>query len=129
MVKAMKQAYQLTPISRELYLKISILKSMMYCGMVWGLYHQGWAIMREHDENIFPFWLNPAQAQKYAKKHWPNYTARKINPQDFKDSLLPTLNRFKVKPALCYHSSLRFKLNPQLMRALFFQDKQQISFA
>lgn len=125
----MQKSYYLAPISRELYLKISILKSMMYCGMVWGLYHQGWAMMREQEEHIFPFWLNPTQAKKYAEKHWPQYEPRKISSKDFKDSLLPTLNRLKVKPALCHHSSLTFKLNTQLMRLFFFQDSQHLAYA
>ena len=117
----MKHSYQYAPINRELYLKITVLKSMMYCGVVWGLYHQGWAMMRDQEDHVFPFWLNPTQARKYAEKHWPHYQPRKITPQDFKESLLPTLSRLKVKPALCY-PNFKLKLNQHMMRALFFQD-------
>ena len=55
------------PVSRELMIKISILKTMMYCGVLWGLYHQGWAIKSDHDGHVFPFWLNGVQAHRYAK--------------------------------------------------------------
>lgn len=113
--------YQFSPISREIYLKVTLLKSMSYCRVVWGLYHQGWAMMRDGADHVFPFWLSASQAQRYANTHWPHYQPRRIYPVDFKDSLLPTLSRLQVKPALCYSTSLRFKLNPQLMQHMFFE--------
>ena len=117
----MSTIYQFSPISRELYLKIAILKSMSYCGVVWGLYDRGWAMMRDPADHIFPFWLSEAQAQRYADLHWPHYHPRRINPSDFKDALLPTLTRLKVKPALCHSPSFKFKLNAQLMQHIFFE--------
>lgn len=120
----MKQISQLQPIAKDLFFKITILKSMMYCGVLWGLYNQGWAIMSDQDDFIFPFWMNSAQAYKYAEVHWPSYTPRKITPTDFQKSLLPTLTRLKVIPALCNSSSQKFKLTTQQMRHFFFADVQ-----
>lgn len=117
------------PMSRELYLKLCVLKSIMYAGIVWGLYHQGWAIMRDQDDFIFPFWLNAAQAQKYAQSHWPQYEPCKISLQDFKESLLPTLSRLKVIPALCHQANLKFKFNTQLMHMFFFQNQHNVGLA
>lgn len=111
----------LSPASQELIIKISILKSMMYCGVLWGLYHQGWAIKSDHDGFTFPFWLNGIQAHSYAKIHWPNYTPRKITPQDFQQSLLPTLSRLNVTPAIFNSTNQKLKLSTQQMRHFFFQ--------
>jgi hypothetical protein len=102
---------------------------MMYCGVLWGLYHQGWAIMSDHEDNIFPFWLNGVQASRYAKRHWPHYTPRKITPEDFQKSLLPTLTRLKVIPALCNSSSQTLKLTTQQMRHFFFTENNAMQTA
>ncbi len=76
-----------------------------------GLYHQqGWAMTSDQDDIIFPFWLNGIQAHKYAKKNWPNYTPRRITPRDFEESLLPTLTRLKVTPALYSSNNIKLKL-------------------
>ena len=92
----MNQIKSLHLIPKDLFFKITLLKSMTYCGVLWGLYHQqGWAMMSDHEDFIFPFWLNSAQAHNYAQLHWPDYTPRKITPQDFQESLLPTLTRLK----------------------------------
>ena len=41
---------------------------MMYCGVLWGLYHQGWAIKSDHDgHHVSHFSLNGVQAHRYAK--------------------------------------------------------------
>jgi hypothetical protein len=119
----MSSIYQFAPISRELYLKITILKSMSYCGVVWGLYHDGWAMMRDSSDHIFPFWLSANQAQRYADLNWPHYQPRRISPKDFKHALLPTLNRLQVKPALCYTTTSKLKLNPLLMQHMFFDNE------
>ncbi len=116
----MKKYIHLHPVSKELIFKISILKTMMYCGVLWGLYHEGWAIKSDQSDYIFPFWFNSTQAYQYAKIHWPNYTPRKITPQDFEESLLPTLTRFKVTPALFNSSTRIFKLSTLQMRHFFF---------
>lgn len=115
----------LHPISYELFLKISVLKTLMYCGVLWGLYHDGWAMKSGADEVYFPFWLNAVQASQYAKIHWPHYTPRKITPKDFKESLLPTLKRLNIKPALFNSSSRKFKLSTNQMEHLFFQNHTQ----
>ena len=99
---------------------------MMYCGVLWGLYHkEGWAIMSDHEDFIFPFWLSNAQAHKYAQQHWSNYTPKKITPQDFQNFLLPTLTRLRVIPALCNASNQKFKLTTQQMRHFFFSEPLQ----
>jgi hypothetical protein len=116
----MSSIYHFTPITREHYLKITILKSMSYCGVVWGLYHEGWAMMRDSGDYIFPFWLTENQAQRYAQLHWPNYTPKRIHPSDFKQALIPTLTRLHVKPALCHAPSIKLKLTAQLMEHMFF---------
>jgi Protein of unknown function (DUF2750). len=125
----MSKLKQYKPIPKDLFFKISILKTMMYCGVLWGLYHQqGWAMTSDQDHIIFPFWLNGIQAHKYAKKHWPNYTPRRITPEDFEASLLPTLTRLKVIPALHSSSHIRLKLTTSQMRLFFFnQDKIQMA--
>ena len=79
-------------------------------------------MMSDHEDFIFPFWLNNVQAHKYAKLHWPNYTPRKITSQDFQEPLLPTLTRLNVTPALCNSSSQKFKLTTQQMRHFFFSE-------
>lgn len=117
----MKKYLKLHPISKQFTLQISILKSMMYCGVLWGLYHDGWAIKTEpNDDNIFPFWLNSTQAYRYAQSHWPDYHPRKISSQDFEKLLLPTLTRFKVRPALFSSSNRMFKLSTLQMKHFFF---------
>ena len=122
----MKHIRSLHLIPKDLFFKITLLKSMMYCGVLWGLYHQhGWAMMSDQEDFIFPFWLNNVQAYKYAQLHWPNYVPRKITSQDFQNSLLPTLTRLKVTPALCNSTSKKFKLTTQQMRHLFFLDSLQ----
>ena len=116
----------LSPVIHEAYLKISIFKSMMYCGVIWGLYNQGWAIKSDHESNIFPFWFNPIQALQYAKKHWPHYTPRKITPQDFKTSLFPLLLKMNITPVLYSASGIKFNLSTPQFRQIFF--KQQAAF-
>ncbi len=108
------------PISQDLFLKITLLKSMMYCGVLWGLYQDGWAMTRDQDDAIFPFWLSPVQAEKYAKQHWPNYTVRKIHADDFNHALLPTLERLEVIPALYTSKNQTLKLTPLQMTHFFF---------
>lgn len=116
----MKTYTQLHPVSKDLIIKISILKTMMYCGALWGLYHQGWAIKSDQDDFIFPFWLNGVQAHRYAQKNWPHYVPKKITPKDFQESLLPTLTRLKVTPTLFNSNQRKFKLSTQQMRHFFF---------
>ena len=119
----------ITKAEKELILKISILKTMMYCGVLWGLYHhQGWAITLDAEDYIFPFWLNSVQACRYAKVHWPNYTPKKITPQEFENALLPTLTRLKVMPALFNASQRTFKLSTLQMRHFFFRHPKQQPF-
>ena len=118
----------LHPIPPELCIKISILKSIMYCGVLWGLYDQGWAIKSEESDFIFPFWLNSTQALRYAKQHWPNYQPKRITPDDFAKSLLPTLSKFKVTPALYTSTQLKFKLSARQMH-LFFQPSPRLCLA
>jgi len=65
-------------------------------------------------------WLNGLQAHKYAKKHWPSYTPKRITPKDFETALLPTLTRLKVTPALCNSSNQKLKLTTLQMRHFFF---------
>lgn len=119
----MKSFVQIHPQSKRSLLKIAILKTMMNCGVVWGLYHpdhKGWAIRSVDGEHIFPFWLNSIHALHYAQVHWPSYHPRQISPEDFIESLLPTLSRFEVSPALCSHTHKHFKLSLEQMRLLFF---------
>ncbi|WP_278804352.1 DUF2750 domain-containing protein [Acinetobacter soli] len=120
----MRRITHLPPASKDLILKISILKTMMYCGTLWGLYHQGWAIKSDEDSFIFPFWLNGVQAHRYAQKHWPNYVPKKIKPQDFQTALLPTLKRLNVTPALFSSSQCKFKLSTTQMSHFFFAQSQ-----
>lgn len=122
----MKNYIQLQPIANELFVKISILKSLMYCGVLWGLYHEGWAMKSNAGEVYFPFWLNPIQAHQYAKIHWPQYTPRKITSKDFKESLLPTLTRLNIMPALFNSSSRKFKLSTLQMEHFFFRNTLQL---
>lgn len=120
----MKSFVQIQPPSKRSLLKIAILKTMMSCGVVWGLYHpkhKGWAIRSVEGEHIFPFWLSSIHALHYAKVHWPSYEPRQISSQDFIESLLPTLSRFEVSPALYNHQHKHFKLSLEQMRLLFFQ--------
>lgn len=124
----MSQISSLQPLPKDLFFKITILKSMMYCGVLWGLYHQqGWAMMSDDEDFIFPFWLNSTQAHKYAQLHWPNYTPRKITPQDFQQGLLPTLTRLNVTPALCNASSQKFKLTTHQMHHFFFSESFKVA--
>ncbi len=108
------------PVSKQFFIHLSILRTMMYCGVLWGLYDQGWAIKSEQDERIFPFWFNSIQALQYAQSHWPHYHPRRITPQDFEASLLPTLKRFNVSPALFISSTRKFNLSTLQMRHFFF---------
>lgn len=120
----MYKILKLQPISNKLYLKINILRGMMYCGMLWGLYNpkqKGWAMTSDHNDFIFPFWINGLQAHQYAQLHWPNYIPKKITPKDFQNALLPTLTRLKVTPALC-NGAKQMKLNTTQMRHFFFND-------
>lgn len=112
---------QFHPISTDLIVKISTLKTIMYSNALWGLYHQGWAIKSDADDFIFPFWLNSVQAYSYAKKYWPHYTPKKITPDDFQLSLLPTLTRLSVAPALFHCTHQKFKLSTQQMHHFFFR--------
>ncbi len=107
-------------------IKISILKTMMYCGALWGLYHEGWAIKSDQDGHVFPFWLNGVQAHRYAKANWKHYTPRKITPKDFHESLLPTLTRLQVEPALFNSSHRKFKLSTQQMQHFFFMSREAV---
>lgn len=124
----MRHFIHFQPVPKDLIIKISILKTMMYCGTLWGLYHQGWAIKSDEEGFIFPFWLNGVQAHRYAQKHWPNYTPKKITPQDFQSSLLPTLKRLNVTPALFSSSQCKFKLSTWQMSHFFFV-KSRLSIA
>ncbi|RKG33950.1 DUF2750 domain-containing protein [Acinetobacter tianfuensis] len=121
----MSKISKLHPISKDLFFKISILKTMMYCGTLWGLYHNGWAMTKDSEDFIFPFWLNGLQAHKYAKKHWPNYSPKKITSKDFETALLPTLTRLKATPALC-SSNKKIKLTTLQMRHFFFTPRELV---
>ena len=123
----MKKYIHIPTVSRDLFFKITLLKSMMYCGVLWGLYHQGWAITADQSENIFPFWLNSIQALHYARLHWPNYTPRKITPQNFESALIPLLNKFQVTPALYSASGSRMKLSTPQIRHFFFKQNYVFS--
>lgn len=124
MMKLYQKFNLLHPFTKDMIFKITILKTMMYCGVLWGLYHDGWAMSKDGDEFIFPFWLNGLQAHKYAKKHWPNYQPKKITPADFENSLMPTLTRLNVTPALYNSTSQKkLKLSTQLMRHFFFSEQ------
>lgn len=128
----MKTYIKLQPATKDFIFKISVLKTMMYCGVLWGLYHpkhQGWAIKSEDSEHIFPFWMNSLQAVQYAKVHWPNYVPKKITSQDFELSLLPTLTRLQVSPALFNQNKRRCKLSTAQMKHLFFGYKIEIALA
>ena len=48
-----------------------------------------------------------------------NYKPRKITPKDFHESLLPTLTRLKVTPALFNSSHRKLKLSTQQMHHFF----------
>ena len=111
------------PISKDLFLKVGLFKSMMYCGVLWGLYKDGWAMSRHQDDPIFPFWLSAAHAEHYAKAYWPNYTVRKIDPKDFNNALLPTLQRLNVIPALYTAKGLKIKLTALQMSQFFFSSQ------
>lgn len=119
---------QIKPLPKDLFVKITILKSMMYCGVLWGLYQQGWAMMREQDEYIFPFWLSHSHATQYAQQHWPNYVPKKITPENFESALMPTLTRLNVKPAILYGNRKPLKLTIGQMRHFFFS-AQRLHFA
>lgn len=125
----MKTYIQFKPIDSDASLQIYMLKTIMYSGALWGLYHHnhhGWAIKSEDDECIFPFWFSAEQANKYARKHWPQYYARKITPHDFKTSLAPTLRRLNVIPILFNHKGRRFKLTAELLQVLFFNPNDPV---
>lgn len=94
----------------------------MYTGTLWGLYRNGWAMTYDQDDRLFPFWLTGFQAKKYAKKYWPNYTPRKITPENFQHALLPTLHRLNALPTL-YHTTSRFKLTCNQMTYFFFNQR------
>ena len=94
---------------------------MMYCGTLWGLYHQGWAIKSDEDSFIFPFWLNGVQAHRYAKSIGL-IMFQKIKPQDFQTALLPTLKRLNVTPALFSSSQCKFKLSTTQMSHFFLRN-------
>jgi hypothetical protein len=112
------------PIPKNLFLKLSILQSWLYCGVLWGLYHQGWAMTQQQDRVLFPFWLNRAQAEKYAQTYWPNYVPRQITAQDFNQMLLPTLARLNIQLALCSpNAKWCLKLNTAQMQHWFFSKK------
>ena len=112
--------------TKDQILKIAILKILMYSGVVWGLFHQGWAMMTDQNDKIFPFWLNKVQAEQYAKQYWPNYSAQKISPQDFEQSLFPTLKRLDVYPTLFGVNAKRFKLTEQMMSYFFFNRQTEL---
>lgn len=112
----------LEPVTQDLFLKVTILKSLMYCGVLWGLYHQGWAMTQDQDDFIFPFWLSAQHAERYAKQHWPHYTARKISSENFNTALLPTLQRLNIRPTLYQHEQQRLKLSTLQMQSWFFQN-------
>ncbi|MEX7476121.1 DUF2750 domain-containing protein, partial [Acinetobacter baumannii] len=40
----MNSLSNLQPVSKDLMIKIYILRTMMYCGVLWGLFDEGWAI-------------------------------------------------------------------------------------
>lgn len=125
----MKKYIEFHPVAKDSMIKISILKTMMYCGVLWGLYHpehQGWAIKADQNDYIFPFWLSSLQALQYAKVHWPHYVPRKITPKDFEESLMPTLTRLQVSPTLFNQKARRFKLSTAQMRHFFFSDQRSV---
>lgn len=122
----MSTILKLQPIDADLCFKMTVLKSMMYCGVLWGLYHpdhQGWAMTADENDYIFPFWLSANQADRYAAQRWPTYRARRISPKDFEDSLMPTLTRLNVTPALYNTNSQKIKLTTIQMKHFFFSTK------
>lgn len=127
-IMKMPNIKDIQPLPKDLAVKITILKSMMYCGVLWGLFHEGWGMMRDQDETLFPFWLNSSHAANYAKENWPNYTPRKITPEDFEQALLPTLHRLNVTPVLVRGSGKQIKLTIGQVRHFFFSG-QGLHFA
>lgn len=122
----MYKVNQLDPLPKDFFLKITILKSMTYCGVLWGLYHEGWAMTSDQEHHIFPFWLSCSQAQIHSQKNWPNYIPRRIPPEDFQKSLLPTLARLNVTPTLYDSNHQKFKFSSQLMKYFFFNNPDKL---
>ncbi len=120
------QIHDLHPCSKakEFLIKIAALKTLMYSNHFWGLYKNGWAMTLDHEDFIFPFWLNQFQAHQYAKTYWPNYQPRLISQQNFNHFLLPTLKRLNITPTLCSHQRIKMKLNNVLMQKIFLTHNQ-----
>ncbi|MEC8056080.1 MAG: DUF2750 domain-containing protein, partial [Pseudomonadota bacterium] len=55
--------------------------------------------------------------------------SQKITPQDFQESLLPTLTRLNVTPALFNSNQRKFKLSTQQMRHFFFAPASNLKIA
>jgi hypothetical protein len=99
------------PVSKELMIKISILKTMMYCGVLWVfMIKVGRLSLMLMDQ--YSFWLKMSLIT--CKIKLENYKPRKITPKDFHESLLPTLTRLQVEPALFNSSHRKFKLTQQM---------------
>lgn len=59
---------------------------------VWGLYQDGWALMRDSDGNsYFPLWPAEPYAAQCAASEWAGYQPREIDLDDLFDALIPKL--------------------------------------
>jgi hypothetical protein len=70
---------------------------------VWGLYHDGWAMAATDDgHKVFPVWPAKEYAELCAKDEWEDYEPESFTLDEFRSTLLPTLQKDEVMPGIFY---------------------------
>jgi uncharacterized protein DUF2750 len=69
--------------------------------MAWGLWKEGWALMRDDDgSEIFPLWPAREYSDALRTGEWADYEAEQIDLEDLLNDLLPKLAARKVLPGV-----------------------------
>lgn len=60
---------------------------------VWGLYHDGWALAsNDNEQQVFPLWPAKEYAQLCADKEWADYQPSSFSLDELIEELLPNLD-------------------------------------
>jgi hypothetical protein len=72
--------------SKERY--IHSIKEFVAHSKLWGLYDEGWALLSDEEDIVFPLWPDKYYAEKMCMKDWKNYSPKEIDLDDFLENYI-----------------------------------------
>lgn len=74
--------------------------TVAYHEELWGLYDDGWATTGDDENVTIPLWPKKQYAEKCIKGDWENYTAQRIDLNEFLNKWVPEMEKDNIKPAV-----------------------------